>query len=111
MCSIGMQQSMFPITVVLKLSVTKGGWEHIWRVLQQCQIDEHIKRDVYKIPSEAKELSVTIKATKPPRKIDWVNQPPRSSQGTKPQHVIKGPVGEPQGKAKDVDTPLDGIVI
>ena len=67
--------------------------------------------DRYKIPSEAKELSVTIKATKPPRKIDWVNQPPRSSQGIKPQHVIKGPVGEPQGKAKDVDTPLDGIVI
>ena len=67
--------------------------------------------DVYKIPSEAKELSVTIKATKPPRKIDWVNQPPRSSQGSKPQHVVKGPVGEPQGKARDVDTPLDGIVI
>ena len=67
--------------------------------------------DRYKIPSEAKELSVTIKATKPPRKIDWVNQPPRSSQGIKPQHVIKGPVGEPQGKAKDVDTPLDGIII
>ena len=67
--------------------------------------------DIYEIPSKAKELSVTIKATKPPRKIDWVNQPPRSSQGSKPQHVVKGPVGEPQGKAKDVDTPLDGIVI
>lgn len=67
--------------------------------------------DAYKIPSKLKELSVTIKATKPPRKIDWVNQPPRSSQGIKPQHVIKGPVGEPQGKAKDVDTPLDGIII
>jgi hypothetical protein len=67
--------------------------------------------DRYEIPSNAKELSVTIKATKPPRKIDYVNQPPRSSQGIKPHHLIKGPVGKPQGKANDCETKLDGIVI
>ena len=67
--------------------------------------------DIYEIPSEVKELSVTIKAVNPPRKIDWTNQPPSSSEGSKTKFVVKGPVGQPQGKAKDCDTELSGIVI
>ena len=67
--------------------------------------------DIYEIPSEVKELSVTIKTVNPPRKIDWTNQPPSSREGSKTKFVVKGPVGQPQGKAKNCDTQLSGIVI
>ena len=66
--------------------------------------------DMYKIPSKATQCSVTVK-TKPPRKIDWVNQPPKNANKKKAYHETKGPIGEPMGKAKDVKTPLECIII
>ena len=66
--------------------------------------------DIYKIPSKATQCSVTVK-TKPPRKIDWVNQPPKNANKKKVYHEAKGSIGEPMGKAKDVKTPLECIII
>ena len=58
------------------------------------------------VPSaESKEYSVIVK-TKPPRKIDWVNKQPNQSKGRKVHQEIKGPVGEPMGKAKECKTHL-----
>ena len=66
--------------------------------------------DMYKIPSKATQCSVTVK-TKPPRKIDWVNQPPKNANKKKAYHETKGPIGKPMGKANDVKTPLECIII
>ena len=65
--------------------------------------------DIYKAPSKVKNYSVTIKETK--RTIEWTSQPPNNRGALKDHQVLKGPVGKPQGKAKDAKTPLAGILI
>ena len=65
--------------------------------------------DTYKAPSKVKNYSVTIKETK--RTIEWTSQPPKNTRTLKDHQVLKGPVGKPQGKAKDAITPLAGILI
>ena len=57
-----------------------------------------------------------IKDTK--RTIEWTNQPPKrtnqppkNTRGLNNHQVLKGPVGKPQGRAKDCKTPLAGILI
>ena len=60
---------------------------------------------MYVTPAQLKEYSVTVK-TKPPRKIDWVNKQPKQPREKKAHQVIKGPVGEPMGKAKECKSPL-----
>ena len=52
---------------------------------------------------------MTIKETK--RTIEWTSQPPNNTRALKDHQVLKGPVGKPQGKAKDAKTPLAGISI
>ena len=60
---------------------------------------------MYVTPAQLKEYSVTVK-TKPPRKIDWLNKQPTQPKGLKGHQVVKGPVGEPMGKAKECKTHL-----
>ena len=52
---------------------------------------------------------MTIKETK--RTIEWTSQQPKNARALKDHQVLKGPVGKPQGKAKDAKTPLAGIII